>query len=375
MLNMLKNTDTFVYIGGSHTTVLNRLLSAKIPVISAKCDKNQLFIKTNSIYRLKIIALFDELCYNYKLLKSKGIKNALTSLSARIGLIIPIVVAIIFFSVLPCFILDIDVKCGENINIDEVFAKLDEIGIREGVFSYKTNNNQVEQTLQTVKGAAFVTVERVGSTLSITVFPELPQITIFDVTNAMEVVSVSDAVITRQIIYAGTPQKKKGDVVKRGELLIGGYILIADKPVPASANGEVFGIVKYTSSLVYNEHYVEYVRTGNKRAINQMVFFGKEFGKAEEPYALYEQVDESFKNKLLVPYTVMRTVYYELEKREVYQPFETSEFELRKKVLDLSLKQIPDRATILNQNVTVTKTSNSYILQAEVQVEQRINKR
>lgn len=374
MWNMLENIDTFVYIGGSHTTVINRLLSAKIPVISVKSAERKLYIRTNSVYRLKIIALFEELCYNYKLLKSKGFKNTLVKLSARVGLIIPIVTAIIFFSILPCFILDIEVKCGKNISVDAVYSKLEEIGIKKGVFSYKTDNNQVEQALQTIDGAAFVTVERAGSTLSITVFPELPQITIYDITNAKEVVSISDAVITRQIIYSGTPQKKKGDVVKKGEVLIGGYILVADKPVQASANGEVFGLVKYTASIVYQERYTEYARTGDVKAINQMAFFGRVFGKTEAPYKLYEQVDESFKNTLLVPYDVNRTVFYELEKREVYQPFETSEFELRKKVLDLALKQIPNDATILNQNVTVTKTSTSYILDAEVQVEQKINK-
>ncbi|MEG2457223.1 MAG: sporulation protein YqfD, partial [Clostridia bacterium] len=224
---MFKNIDTFCYTGVGHAQLINRLLQANVKVISAKSSSNQLIITTHTLDRQKIIALFDELCYNYKLSKSEGIKSASLWLTGRIGLAISLIVAIVFFAILPHFILDIRVK-SQFVSTDEVQKVLSEQGIFKGTYKPNINCNEVSQALQGIKGVAFATVVRKGTTITVTLFEELPQINIFDVSGSAPISAISDAIISRQIVYSGTSAFKNGEVVKCGEVLIAGYVEVGD---------------------------------------------------------------------------------------------------------------------------------------------------
>ena len=57
--------------------------------------------------------------------------------------------------------------------------------------------------------------------------------------------------ITRQIVFSGTPAYKAGDSVKAGDALIFPYVTSGEDNLPTGANGEVFGIIGYSATVSY----------------------------------------------------------------------------------------------------------------------------
>ncbi|MEG2454368.1 MAG: sporulation protein YqfD, partial [Clostridia bacterium] len=337
---MFKNIDTFCYTGVGHAQLINRLLQANVKVISAKSSSNQLIITTHTLDRQKIIALFDELCYNYKLSKSEGIKSASLWLTGRIGLAISLIVAIVFFAILPHFILDIRVK-SQFVSTDEVQKVLSEQGIFKGTYKPNKNCNEVSQALQGIKGVAFATVVRKGTTITVTLFEELPQINIFDVSGSAPISAISDAIISRQIVYSGTSAFKNGEVVKCGEVLIAGYVEVGDEKVNVSARGEVYGLVSYSSNIMYKERRIERVKSGKVKTITSMRFLGLDAGKPVAPYRLYESVATNYVGGFMVPITMQKTTYYELIDSEVFVPIGDVQEDLIKKALSVAEEKSP----------------------------------
>lgn len=67
---------------------------------------------------------------------------------------------------------------------------------------------------------SFADVKVSGSTVYVSVRPSLKSAEIVDVQKDLPLYSAVDAVITRQIVFSGTPAFKAGDSVKAGDALI-----------------------------------------------------------------------------------------------------------------------------------------------------------
>lgn len=370
---MFKDYDVFIYYGVGHATLINRLLAQGIYVKRAISDEKQLTIYTNYKDRQKIIALFDELCYNYKISKSVGFMRTLKNILLRKGLAVSILFAIIFFSLMPYFVLDIRIK-SETISKSEIERTLKENGIYRGKFVSRMDTKALERAVQKIDGVAFATVERVGNAVLVTVHEELPKIQIFDVTGGKPVIAVSDAVVSRQVIYSGTANFKKGNIVRAGETLISPYVLVGDNQVEVSARGEIYGYVSYTANIMYRENRIEKQRSGNSVTYSRIKFIGLEAKETLPPYTMYESVTTYYKGGYMVPIEKISTTYYEIVDVNVFEPISEAETRLINKLNETVLEKIPPASRIIQKNARVVPMGDYYMVEVAVQVEQRIDR-
>ena len=93
------------------------------------------------------------------------------------------------------------------------------------------------------------------------------------------IISKKDAIITSVKAISGEKLKTINDYVKKGDIIIAGYITLPDNSkVPTTASGEVLGEVWYKVKIDYPFIYQEKKLTGRKKTVYAIYFFNKRIG-------------------------------------------------------------------------------------------------
>lgn len=227
--------------------LLNELARGGLRVKRAEQRGKNLLIYTYYKDRTLLIALFEKLCYNYRVVKTYGFFRALKIILFKRGGIAVVVFAAALLAVLPTFTLKL-VVTGADATKDGVYATLTGYGIKRGARHNRLDTKAVEQSLEGLDGVAFATVIKRGTRLYVTVVEELPKEELFYLTEQAEVRAAVDAVITRQVTLSGVSLVTRGQTVRAGQPLIAGYVLVGEEKVPTAARGEVYGLVYYTAT-------------------------------------------------------------------------------------------------------------------------------
>lgn len=195
----------------------------------------------------KIIAILDDLMYNYKILKKNGISPVLARVFARVGVILGIVVSIATLVTYPRFVLSITVN--DKKYEAQAMEIMQEMGATRYGFLWSLDCANIEQKLLKLDGVSYAKVIRQGTAIAVEIQRELPPPELL-LQSGYVVKSKKLATVTRTVVYSGTAVVKYGDIVKVGEVLIDGYILVGEEKVRTHASGEVFGKL-YIERKVY----------------------------------------------------------------------------------------------------------------------------
>lgn len=90
------------------------------------------------------------------------------------------------------------------------------------------------------------------------------------------IIAKKNAIINKIYSSNGQVMKNKYSYVKKGDIIISGYIYLNDKiKSTTSAEGKVYGEVWYLTNVVYPFNYYEKKKTGNKKIVYSVKFFDK----------------------------------------------------------------------------------------------------
>lgn len=90
------------------------------------------------------------------------------------------------------------------------------------------------------------------------------------------IIAKKNAIINKIYSSNGQVVKNKYSYVKKGDIIISGYIYLNDKiKSTTSAEGKVYGEVWYITNVVYPFNYYEKNKTGNKKTVYGVKFFDK----------------------------------------------------------------------------------------------------
>ena len=90
------------------------------------------------------------------------------------------------------------------------------------------------------------------------------------------IIAKKNAIINKIYSSNGQVMKNKYSYVKKGDIIISGYIYLNDKiKSTTSAEGKVYGEVWYITNVVYPFNYYEKKKTGNKKIVYSVKFFDK----------------------------------------------------------------------------------------------------
>lgn len=353
--------------------MLNRLTAAGVFVTRAQSGEGVLTIHAPRQSRQKIIAIFTQMCYNYKIIKSYGAEGTLHNIWTRKGLVFVMLAAIVFFALMPAFVLDIQVE-SQNVQESAVLEVLESNGVKRGAYLKNFDKDALTLAVQSIEGVSFATVVRKGTTVFVKLYEELPPAVIPDADSVKPVVCVTDAVVTRQIVFSGTPLFKRGDVARKGDTLIGAYSLVGEEKVPQTARGEVYGYVYYSASMLYYETRVERVRSGESATWTNISFLGLSPKRPSPPFAMYESVSTIYKGGFLFPIERETITFYEMVDAQVYEPFAEAKDRIAGLTEEAAFAKIPADAKIINYYTQVRpQGEGAFLVETVYQTERRID--
>lgn len=228
----------------------------------------------------KFFAITNELCYNVKV-KSTGGKfyipfYLIKNFGIIIGAVIFTVCAVIFNDTL----LDYSFSGTGSLYKNEVVSFLSEKGVKKySRFSEIDLKTLGDEILSSFNGLSFASCEKRGNRLYIDLVlsEEKREVISGDVPY---LISDADGVLTELKVYRGTAKLNVGDSVKKGDVIVDGYVLIRDTEVKVSV---------IARAVIVSEYSEEYVSEEKGQGDIALEFVKEKFGKVIESATVFER--------------------------------------------------------------------------------------
>lgn len=215
-----------------------------------------------------------------QVLESRGLLAWKQHYGNRVGFIMGIVLALSLMLFFNCYIWQIDIKGNVSISDTQVLSRLNEFDLQQGCWkSGKALEQAKNQLLLKYPEWSWLSLSIEGSTLMVrleeaTIPPE-----IFEEGEPMDLVADRDGIIHSIVVRKGTPKVRSGDVVKAGDVLISGTIVIEKEDGSkeyeyTQAQGEVCAECIYTIEQIQEKHYIEKNYTGE--TVHELAVKGEE---------------------------------------------------------------------------------------------------
>jgi similar to stage IV sporulation protein len=265
-------------------------------------------------------------------IKEKGIPIIIKKYKKRQGLLIGIILVVTIIFALSKFVWKIDIIGNENIRKDEILNLIEKDGLKTGTLKSKINVKKIINKIRMERDdISWIGIELKGTKAIVKIVEATKKPDIVDDRYFCNIIASKDAVITRIVVQNGTAQVKNGDSVKKGDILIAGWIQgeHTDKYFVNSA-GEVKGKIQYVQTEKINKKEIKTTRTGKKEKkysikINNFVI---NFYKTYSKFKKYDTIETEknlklFKN-LYLPIQVKEICNYEENEVEVHNDYETA---------------------------------------------------
>ena len=267
-------------------------------------------------------------------------------------LCIPVILVILISS---RFIWNIEIVGADAINKDEIVSQLEEEGVSIGKLKSSIDSKKVINSIRVKRqDISWMSLDLKGTNVIVTLVEAEQKPNIINKDEYCNIV----AKITAD---TGTKLVKQGDIVEKGDLLIGGYMegKFTDKRF-VHAKGSVEAKVWYTKNIKSNYTREISEETGNKKDRYSINFnnFKINLYKTLPKFENYDTINEAKKIKLFknfyLPIEINKTTYIEKKNKEI-----TYGIEDLKDILINQLEKQFEQEGISNLNV-VNKIANFY---------------
>lgn len=279
------------------------------------CNKQKIFLwnlkrsKTTIIYTNVSIKDFKKLkpiaqktkC-KIKIKSKKGLPFIFNKYKKRKIFVIGLAMVLITIFTLSKFIWNIEVIGNEKINDDEIIQIANENNLKMGKFKNKVDTKKIINKLRLERDdIAWIGIEIKGTNAIIKIVESIPKPNIIDDEEFCNIVATKDAIIKKISAQNGTPVVKEGEIVKKGTVLIAGWLegkYTGTRYVHAT--GSVQGKVWYTQKerIYFKQQKKE--QTGNvenKYSLN-INNFKINFNKGVSKFKNYDTIETNKKVKL-----------------------------------------------------------------------------
>ena len=279
------------------------------------CNKQKIFLwnlkrsKTTIIYTNVSIKDFQKLkpiaqktkC-KIKIKSKKGLPFIFNKYKKRKIFVIGLAMVLITIFTLSKFIWNIEVIGNEKINADEIIQIANENNLKIGKFKNKVDTKKIINKLRLERDdIAWIGIEIKGTNAIIKIVESIPKPNIIDDEEFCNIVATKDAIIKKISAQNGTPVVKEGEIVKKGTVLIAGWLegkYTGTRYVHAT--GSVQGKVWYTQKerIYFKQQKKE--QTGNvenKYSLN-INNFKINFNKGVSKFKNYDTIETNKKVKL-----------------------------------------------------------------------------
>ena len=303
-----------------------------------------------------------------KIQNKKGIPFTLRKYKKRkifLGLLFLIVIIVIILS---NFIWNIDVEGNINITREELLALAEENGLSVGKIKGGIDTKEVINKIRLERDdVAWVGIDIIGTNAVIKVVEADAKPDIINEEEYCNIVADKDAMITKVIARNGTPVVEEGSVVKKGDILIAGWMegKYTGRQYVHS-QGEIEAKVWYTATEKIELKETKKIETGNEEnkysvKINN---FQINLPKSIPNFEKYDTIEASKKLKLFsnfyLPFELITYTYKEYKEETVIHSIEEAKQIGVERAEEKLVNEIKDKE-ILDKQIKV-KTESEYLL-------------
>lgn len=287
------------YVKGENLRYLPELLHRKGADVHSfkQISKTECFIEIDFIDSYKFFAICKNMCYNKKVVKYSGILAPLTFFIKKVGYLVGGILFLVLTALINNLVLDVKVigsgSCFESQTKDIIYTE----GVSKYSFFWDIDLKSLEREIL-VKSPrlSFVSVKKKGNVLVVDTALSTSEPEVLG-KNACDLVSSCDGVIEEITVLRGTALVSAGQEVKKGDALVGAYILGKDDSV---YNTFVIARVKILKKTEYF-----YKCNGASENNVSVAYALAEFNESGEiKYKSHEVVDGGVKVTLTVRITV-----------------------------------------------------------------------
>lgn len=314
-----------------------------------------------------------------KIQNKKGIPFTLRKYKKRkifLGLLFLIVIIVIILS---NFIWNIDVEGNINIPREELLALAEENGLSVGKIKGGINTKEVINKIRLERDdVAWVGIDIIGTNAVIKVVEADAKPDIINEEEYCNIVADKDAMITKVIARNGTPVVEEGSVVKKGDILIDGWMegKYTGRQYVHS-QGEIEAKVWYTATEKIELKETKKIETGNEEnkysvKINN---FQINLPKSIPNFEKYDTIEASKKLKLFsnfyLPFELITYTYKEYKEETVIHSIEEAKQIGVERAEEKLVNEIKDKE-ILDKQIKVKAESEYLLVEVTFEVKEKI---
>lgn len=357
---------------------LNICMRYEIPHKPPAFLGNEIILKMNRRDSVYFLNICNEKRISYKIINSKGMPEVLRTLRRRVGLLIGSVVCVFLIIFFSGIVWRVDVTGNETLSKSDVEEILSEHGFGVGSNIRRTDLKLVENNIMKDNGEiAWISVNMNGTVANVEIVESKSGKA--KSKQSSNLIAKRDGKIERIEAYNGRVAVSVGDVVRAGEVLVGGvYENEQGEYRTTRAEGEVYArtVREITVEIPFETEEKRY--TGKRRYNLYVKFFKKSIKIFANSRNVSPECDIIYKNGEVglfslpsIPIGYEKIIYEEYET----VPVTISENEAMARafsVLEEELREISENAELLGKDLGFEITDTSYVLNCKLELIENI---
>lgn len=249
-----------------------------------------------------------------KIIKRRGFAFFLIKIKRRIALVLGILLFMGILYYLSTFIWNIEISVDHNLSPYEIRQQLSSFGIKPGINKRNVNVYDIEEKLiKNNENIMWVRARVEGAQLKISAAERQSPPNIIAEGSPCNLVARKDGEVVRVYTKAGTPVVKKGDMIRKGQVLVKGEQGKEGATYQVHAVGDVICRTFYEEVKQVKIDTVKRERTGNKIENIYLNIKGKNIylKKSVNKFNKYDRIED---NKLFIK----KETYYEIKETTIH---------------------------------------------------------
>jgi len=303
-----------------------------------------------------------------KIKKKKGIPFILHRYKKRKIFLLFLIIIAFFIYTSSKYVWNVEVHVEDNLQIEQIVEDLADLGLKKGVLKSKINTDKLINEFRLKRNdVSWIGIDLKGTNAIVKIVKVDEKPDLLDNSEYCNIVASKSGVITKIIAQNGTAVAKVGEEVKKGDILIAGYMegKYTDKRFVHSL-GEVQAKIKYQKNEKIYLKQENLKDTGKKEKKIQIKFnnFQINFYKTLSNFKIYDTIYTEKKLKIFsnfyLPISIMEITNKEqIKENKIYSIEEAVEFEKQKLSNEIE-NDIANKENI--QNITVdTNEQKDYV--------------
>ena len=303
-----------------------------------------------------------------KIKKKKGIPFILHRYKKRKIFLLFLIIIAFFIYTSSKYVWNVEVHVEDNLQIEQIVEDLADLGLKKGVLKSKINTDKLINEFRLKRNdVSWIGIDLKGTNAIVKIVKADEKPDLLDNSEYCNIVASKSGIITKIIAQNGTAVAKVGDEVKKGDILIAGYMegKYTDKRFVHSL-GEVQAKIKYQKNEKIYLKQENLKDTGKKEKKIQIKFnnFQINFYKTLSNFKIYDTIYTEKKLKIFsnfyLPISIMEITNKEqIKENKIYSIEEAVEFEKQKLSNEIE-NDIANKENI--QNITVdTNEQKDYV--------------